>query len=145
MFLLQLFIPFLLSVSSLANDCLKIKTGKETYSSKDKVLTWTIDNGCNKTRFYLISIEIKTDTGWKVLNPYVHSLMRKDVISILSTDAGKRTKDQVEIGRIIKEKDHQHLNKLFIEYRLSVSEYEKRDFASESSRNPSFAYFKLIE
>ena len=95
----------LLSIGSQKDNCLSVKTSKEIYTPKDKVLKWTVYNGCSSTKYYLIAIEIKTDTGWSVLNSYVHSLMQKDFLALLTIDANKKYSDQVELNRITKEKN----------------------------------------
>src|SRR5690349_20856248 len=98
--------------------CLKLKLARQNYTSSDKTLNWKITNECNQTKYYLIGIEVKTDTGWTVLNSYVHALMQKDFMTLLEVKSKSSTTDNIGLSKIRQEKEFRGIKREYKEYRL---------------------------
>ena len=142
MFSIQTILLFLYPLI-LNNTCLELKISKQKYSSSDKFLKWRIRNDCEQTKYYLIGIQIKTDSGWRIVNSYVHALTQKDFKALLPVKPNSKISDSVNIDEIKKEKLFRNIAKEYTEYRLTLQQYDKKDFFAEQSSVPIYGYFEI--
>ncbi len=116
---------------------------KSLYNSKDKFIEWTVNNHCDKPQYYLIGLQVKSDTGWTYINPYVHAIMQKDFLVILELAPNKKLIDKVELDKIVREQSFKNINGRYRQYRLTMDFFERRDFEANANVPTKYAYFEI--
>lgn len=118
-------------------------SSKQLYNSTDKYVKWTIENKCDKTQYYLIGLQVKSDTGWVYINPYVHAIMQKGFLAILAVAPKKKLADKVELDKILREQSFKNINARYRQYRLTLDFFKRRDFEATANVPTRYAYFEI--